>query len=366
MPAPRPRRARGFTLIELLVVIAIIAVLIALLLPAVQAAREAARRSQCVNNLKQIGLALHNYHSVNDAFPMGASSAVYDASLVYNVKQNFSLHAAILPYVEQTQVYNSLNFNWGCEDDTGQLCYKINSTGTNAQIKSFVCPSDPNAGVPDHNGTTNTNNYNGCVGTTTTFSMIGTNAPYASLNMKSLGMPTTGLFAFQASNSIATCIDGTSNTIALAEATVGNQTLQPRQKRIGLTNIGGLQPFEAYDISINPANVTAALNICQAAWLSGATPDDQRGENWAHGCMCMTLFNTVGTPNDFGDSWTYCSRIGSGARSDINSADSYHSGGVNVTMADGSVRFIKDSVNIRTWMALGTKGNGEVLSADSY
>ena len=356
---------RGFTLIELLVVIAIIAVLIALLLPAVQAAREAARRAQCVNNMKQLGLAIHNYHSVNDKFPMGASSAIYDATMVYNVKQNLSLHAAILPFVEQTQVYNSLNFNWGCEDNNTVLCYLINSTGTNAQIRAFVCPSDPNAGIPDHNGTSNTNNYYGCVGTTTTFSMIGTNAPYANLNVASINMPTTGLFAFQASNSLASCIDGSSNTIAFAEAVVGNQNLQPRQKRIGLTGVAGLQTFEALDISANPANVPAALAVCSAAWSAGSAPDDQRGENWAHGCMCMTLFNTVATPNFGGDNWNYCSRIASGARSDLNNADSFHSGGVNVTMADGSVRFIKTSINLRTWMALGTRANGEVISSDS-
>ncbi|HEY2155463.1 MAG TPA: DUF1559 domain-containing protein [Isosphaeraceae bacterium] len=360
------RNRRAFTLIELLVVIAIIAVLIALLLPAVQAAREAARRAQCVNNMKQMGLAIHNYHSVNDVFPMGASSAIYTAALDYNVKQNLSLHAAILPFVEQVQIYNALNFSWGCEDNTAILCYAINSTGTNAQIKVYVCPSDPNAGIPDHNGTSNTNNYYGCVGTTTTFSMIGSNAPYANLNVKSINMPTTGLFAFQASNSIATCIDGTSNTIAFAEAVVGNQNLQAKQKRIGLTGVGGLQQYEAFDISANPANALAALAVCATAWNAGNAPDDQRGENWAHGCMCMTLFNTVGTPNFGGDQWNYCSRIASGARSDINNADSYHSGGVNVAMADGSVRFVKDSVNLRTWMALGTKGNGEVISSDSY
>src|SRR5881628_3599217 len=112
---PHPLR-RSFTLIELLVVIAIIAVLIALLLPAVQAAREAARRAQCVNNMKQMGLAIHNYHSVHDVFPMGASLGMYDATGNYYVKQNLSLHAAILPFLEQTAVYNSINFNWGCED----------------------------------------------------------------------------------------------------------------------------------------------------------------------------------------------------------------------------------------------------------
>ena len=116
------------------------------------------------------------------------------------------------------------------------------------------------------------------------------------------------------------------------------------------------------------ATVLTALAIsAQAAWASGSSGlDDQRGENWAHGSMCMTLFNAVGTPNLFNDSWTYCARIGSGSRSDFNNADSFHPGGVNVTLADGSVKFIKDSINISTWMALGTKANGEVISADQF
>ncbi len=181
--APR----RGFTLIELLVVIAIIAVLIALLLPAVQAAREAARRIQCTNNLKQIGLAIHNYHSTSDVFPMGCSSGIYDTSMVYNAKQNLSAHAAMLPYLEQKQIYDAINFNFGCEDASNAYCYQVNATGTNAQIKAFLCPSDPLAGAPDHNNTTNTNNYYASVGTTMNFSNLGVTVPlntraYASIS----------------------------------------------------------------------------------------------------------------------------------------------------------------------------------------
>jgi prepilin-type N-terminal cleavage/methylation domain-containing protein/prepilin-type processing-associated H-X9-DG protein len=359
-------RRRGFTLIELLVVIAIIAVLIALLLPAVQAAREAARRSQCVNNMKQMGLAIHNYHAVHDVFPMGASLGMYDASGNYFVKQNLSLHAAILPFIEQTQVYNAINFNWGCEDSNTVLCYLINSTGTNAQIKTFICPSDPNAGVPDHNSTSNTNNYYGCVGTTMNWSNISGSAQ--PLNQIT-GLQSTGLFTWQMSYGLRSCIDGSSNTIAFAEAVVGNQSLQAGQKRVGVLN-APIQAYEVLDGSAGRGTTYAipALTACTATWKAAASGnvDQQRGENWAHGCMCMTLFNTIGTPNDFGDAWTHCSRTGSGARSDINSADSYHPGGVNVTMADGSVKFIKDSVNPVTWYALGTKGGGEVISSDQY
>src|SRR5207253_573477 len=142
----------------------------------------------------------------------------------------------------------ALNFSWGCEDDTNTICYKINATGTNAKIAAFCCPSDPNAGVPDHNNTPNTNNYYMSVGTTMNWSTIGTG------NVKDLNMPSTGLFTWQRAYGVRDCTDGTSNTIALAEAVVGNQSLQPGQRRIGLQNIGALQPFETVDGSLNPTN----------------------------------------------------------------------------------------------------------------
>jgi prepilin-type processing-associated H-X9-DG protein len=112
-----------------------------------------------------------------------------------------------------------------------------------------------------------------------------------------------------------------------------------------------------------------ALQACQTDWSNasaGGSPDNQRANNWAHGAMAMTMFNTIAPPNVYNDSWTHCSRIGSDARSDLSNSDSWHPGGVNVTMADGSVRFIKDSINLQTWMALGAKAGGEVISADSY
>jgi len=364
------RRYKAFTLIELLVVIAIIAVLIALLLPAVQQAREAARRTQCKNNLKQIGLALHNYHSTHDTFPLGVTSAIYSLARDYNVKQNLSVHALILPYVEAKQVYDALNFSFGCEDDTGQWAYQVNKTGTNAQIKAFVCPSDPNAGMPDHNSTTNTNNYYACVGTTMNFSKLGDSSggttTVPSLNVATINWPSTGLFTFMSSYGIRHCTDGTSNTIAFAEAVVGTQQLQWGQRRIGLNSVSAVVALD--DAKSNPTSALNSLLACSRAWTtrSGGSVDQQRGENWAHGCMAMTLFNTIATPNDFQDEWTHCSRIGSTARADISNSDSYHPGGVNALMADGSVKFFKDSINRQTWWALGTKNGGEVISSDSF
>jgi prepilin-type N-terminal cleavage/methylation domain-containing protein/prepilin-type processing-associated H-X9-DG protein len=360
-------RRRGFTLIELLVVIAIIAVLIALLLPAVQAAREAARRIQCTNNMKQIGLALHNYHQVHNVFPMGCTSGMWNAVGVYNVKQNFGPLALMLPFLERAQNYNAINFNWGCEDDNTLLCYAINSTGQNSQINSFLCPSDPKAWVPDHNNTTNNCSYYACVGTTTSWGLMGNVAPYANLSVTSINMPSTGLFTWQASYGIATCVDGTSNTIAFSEACVGTQNQLPLQRLIGLQGVAIPYSSMLLDGQSAPAVTRSVIQLCNAAYQSGnaGNVDLQRGENWAHGSMAMNMFNTIVPPNAYNDTWTHCG-LNASSRAVLSNADSYHPGGVNVTMGDGSVKFIKDSVNQNTWWALGTKAGGEVISADSY
>jgi prepilin-type N-terminal cleavage/methylation domain-containing protein/prepilin-type processing-associated H-X9-DG protein len=362
-------RRRGFTLIELLVVIAIIAVLIALLLPAVQAAREAGRRIQCNNNLKQIGLAIHNYHQVHNVFPLGSSSGLWTDIMTYNVKQNFGPLALSLGFMELTSLYNALNFNWGCEDATTILCYQINSTGTNAQIKSFVCPSDPNAGMPDHNATTNTNNYYACVGTSTWWGTLGNGPPVPSLAVATINMPSTGMFTWQTSYGLQSCTDGSSNTIAFSEAAVGNQSQQPRQRLIGLQSVGIPLTSMVLDgwSAANQANTLAAIQLCNTAYQSGATGniDLQRGEEWAHGCMAMNMFNTIVPPNAYNQTWTHCG-LNASCRAVFSNADSWHSGGVNTLMSDGSVRFVKNSVNQTVWCALGTRGNGEVIDASSY
>jgi prepilin-type N-terminal cleavage/methylation domain-containing protein/prepilin-type processing-associated H-X9-DG protein len=350
-------RRRGFTLIELLVVIAIIAVLIALLLPAVQAAREAARRAQCVNNLKQIGIALHNYHDVNGSFPMGAGNCLTGSPGTYTSKQAMSAHAAMLPQMEQMAVYNAINFNWGIDENAAPMNV-IQATAMNTQIKAFVCPSDPNAG----SGYSSSNNYFGSVGTTTNL----TNAGVGPFPPVMANLQTTGLFAFQRSYGIQSVTDGTSNTIAFCESTVGNPSLTKGKKDIGIVSVGGAKTGEMQDASSSPANTLAGLSACDQAFTSGSyTVDAQRGKNWIHGAMAFTLFNTVAKPSSSA-TWTYCSSSGSGAASTYAEADSFHSGGVNTLLADGSVKFIKASINQYTWFALGTRGNGEVIDASSY
>ena len=265
----------------------------------------------------------------------------------------------MLPFLGETPIYNSINFSWGCEDSTTVICYKINSTAQNVKINTFVCPSDPNAGVPDHNGAPNTNNYYGSVGTTTNLLNAGNN------NAATMAVPSTGIFTWQMCYGIRDIVDGTANTIAFAECLVGNQSLQKGQKRVGMTGVSGVTPL--LDGSSNPAATLASIAACNSAWNGGSySIDRQRGENWAHGGQDMTLFNTIVTPNAYQDDWTNCSATGSGVMSSITNSDSWHPGGVNVLMGDGSVKFIKDSVNQRTWWALGTRGNGEVVSADSY
>jgi prepilin-type processing-associated H-X9-DG protein len=275
--------------------------------------------------------------------------------------------ALMLPFLEQTSVYNSINFNFGADEfepiASRSLTAAVQATATNTSIKAFQCPSDPLAGAPDYQNTTNTTNYYASVGTTMYWSQLGTTY---SNSVPSVNMPSTGLFTLQASYGLQHCTDGSSNTIAFGEAAVGSQTSTIGQKYVGVVNVTALVPYETYDASQNLANTKAAIQACQTAWQTGTggTADTQRGDNWSHGSMAIELFNTIVPPNYA--SFSYCSSIGSGGRSDLSVADSYHPGGVNVTMADGSVRFVKNSINISTWMALGTKAGGEVISSDSY
>jgi prepilin-type N-terminal cleavage/methylation domain-containing protein/prepilin-type processing-associated H-X9-DG protein len=341
------RLRRGFTLIELLVVIAIIAVLIALLLPAVQAAREAARRMQCTNNLKQLGLALHNYHSTLGAFP----SAGWVANgtnywIINNLTApghfRYSSLLQILPYMEQGVASNAMNYNYPLYDING-IDMPQNTTVYQIQVASFVCPSDTRSA---RNGTEFTCNYAAC---------SGDGQPGGDGLAGSYGSP-NGVLYLNSTTSMATIIDGSSNTALMSESIIGPSaanvaTGSPNPQEVMVT-----LPLTLTD----PLDIFTYYPLVVADCLASTTYRWDRQTNWIDGDYRHTMYDHYLTPN----STTYdCLR---GPQTGWRTARSRHPGGVNLLLADGSVRFVKSTVNLTPWRALGTCNGGEIISADSY
>jgi prepilin-type N-terminal cleavage/methylation domain-containing protein/prepilin-type processing-associated H-X9-DG protein len=359
---------RAFTLIELLVVIAIIAVLIALLLPAVQAAREAARRAQCTNNLKQIGLGLHNYVSTHDCFPPGDQRVYSSQTQALINNGDFSVHVRILGYMEQQPLANSVNFSLPVLNDTyGVAC---NQTVSLSRLAIFLCPSAP---APSYNGmglATGSTLLNFPVPGNSYFGSMGSSLEYEATMT---GGPPNGLFHFNGTSNappirIASVRDGLSNTIAFGEWKPGtgspNTVTIPQD--VIFFGLGALMRNSS-DMVLSSSNAAKFQQWTQQCSGAASTARGPRtttlGQYWAIGLPVLTLGNVVMGPNAKVPNCGFLNSYNSGGMFTLSS---YHPGGCNVVLGDGSVRFVKDSVSLPAIWALGSRAQGEIISADSY
>jgi prepilin-type N-terminal cleavage/methylation domain-containing protein/prepilin-type processing-associated H-X9-DG protein len=348
---------RAFTLIELLVVIAIISVLIALLLPAVQSAREAARRAQCVNNLKQIGLALHNYISVTNVLPPGRIN-----SHIAGLGNCWGVYAQLLPQLDQQVIFSAFNFNLPPDvDDSPSVTTALaNSTGYSTFITSLLCPSDSDPVLVTVAGTANaTHNYN--VNTGSAYPVVQFPAPPLT------GTP-NGPFFENSRMSPASITDGMSNTVAVTETVRSVPGATYASNPLGVFLVTGDNATTGPPLNSDADYVSLCLSLPPTT----TQDQDSRGVRWHYGAPGHTMYNHRRAPNDQQPDCR--GGLPHSNRSDplwnwlsLNiAARSMHPGGVNSLLADGHVQFIKNSINVVIWQALGSRNGGEVISSDAY
>ena len=351
-------RGRGFTLIELLVVIAIIAVLIALLLPAVQAAREAARRTQCVNNLKQIGLAVMNYESGNGSLPpTGVVSVDSSGNTLQPPLGNFGMKVRLLPFIEQAALYNTVNVSYNGFAPQGQ-----NDTILTTQVNAFVCPSDAN--IPPYSYTLLNGTGAKQIGYASYPNNLGT---IATNNGGSFDGPTYIMRASANTSlaqggtvTLAGITDGTSNTIMFSEWVKG------KGDTVSITGLSQvLVSPTAYSASAGYVIPTTYSATCQSSTTLAASNLNLKGCFWYNDkCGQGGGYSHISTPNKL--ACIFSNDTDEQQDHTMIGASSNHPGGVNAAFIDGSVKFIKNTVNPPTWWALASKAGGEVISADQY
>lgn len=354
---PRAASRRAFTLIELLVVVAVVAVLVALLLPAVQQAREAARRVSCRNNLKQLGLALHNYADQFATFPPGrivsllpsddfSSSA--NANATVGNGNCFSAFAQLLPQLDLGVIYNQINFRSG--PDTAP-----NNDISIIQPAVFLCPSDTGAkSLPQGAGFTGVTNYG--MNTGNTF-------PVAPRNPR--GVSVTGVFFENSRVRISDILDGTSQTVCLSE-----QVLSDPGDPTGNAGIWtGVSPSTGFVLTTGNNNASNGPELINypADCVAGNRLQLTRGNRILYGAPGHTMYNHIRGPNDPGidcrgglphsqRNFYWWSRLTHNI-----AARSRHVGGLHSLFADGHVQFLSNSLDLATWQGLGTRAESEVL-----
>lgn len=350
----RHRGRSGFTLVELLVVIAIIGILVGLLLPAVQAAREAARRMQCSNNMKQLGLAIHNYESSNKRVPAGANSQWQNhtgASMANHNWHGYSPLTMILPFIEQQSVFNQIAFNTHHHDGAVRPPATISPVAVGRiRIATFLCPSDRDGLF----GTVNIGNSNYGVN-------FGSNIGWG----LGTGAESNGMFTRAGYKRFADCTDGLSQTIMFGEFNKGDNlpsVVDTTSDFVANQVVQSLRPSAARYYP-----TAAELDALGSAAFTAASGTNQRvvaGIRWISPGHYTSAMNTLATPN-----WRWPAFMeggcGMGDCSGVFPARSRHSGGAMHTMGDGSVRFISDNIDLLEYQALGSASGREAFSDSS-